>query len=149
MSSKMNMVIKGVAGDDIYGEASAVEIHFTEEDSTDLYVLCSMAAGDYIYSVSHTSHLPIFHNDAADAEKAEKQIVERYEFMIDDGEPYDNLRESAYYKAFDLATYILRNADWTSFDASVAQLSEAYIDKNIDDVECTDELDDLLADDDE
>lgn len=144
MENKMNMVVKSVAGDDIYGEASAVEIHFTQADGSDLYVMCDSAAGNYILSVSRTTQLPVFGDTSDGVKDDNKQLIERHEFMLGEEDTYGDVMQSAYYKAFDLAAHIQRDADWTTFDKSIAELSTPYIDKNIDDIEVIGTLDELL-----
>lgn len=145
MADKMNMVIKNVAGDDIYGEAFAVEVQLEQQDGTELYVMCNSAAGDYILSVSSSTQLPVF----KDAKKEDVPMLERYEFMIGETETYADVMESAYYKAFDLAAYILTNVDWTAFDKSVEELGRPYLGKNIDEIGDTETLAELLETDEE
>lgn len=148
MANNMNMVIKNISGRDMYGEDFTVELQLEQSNGEDLYVVYGSAHGYAAIYVDSKSLLHLFgsKSDAkeGDIDRARKEAIEHYDIEYRDESTHGNIRESEFYKAFDLGAYILQNVDWTNYDDSVAEFAKEFVGRNIDDIESTGTLNDLL-----
>lgn len=145
-----DMMIKDVAGRDIFGEDFTIELTLGQQDGPDLYILCGRGADGGSFYVSNKTLIHLFGDvDTRDIDydKVRSDAMENYEIEIGYKPSYGDLTKSQFYKVFDFAAYIEENQDWTCFDESVAELAKEFVGKKVGDIEITGALDELLFND--